>query len=64
MRLHCRQKRVLEFAAIGVPDHQIALLVNKSERTVKRDWDGLRDLFETRSRTKIVAQAIRLGLIP
>ena len=58
-----RAVRVLELMADGCSTREIAMLMNYSERTIKKLITELEDRLQTRTRAQTVAHAIRRGLI-
>jgi DNA-binding CsgD family transcriptional regulator len=58
LTLSKRQREILELAAIGVPDKEIASRLGISAATVESHWKKLRERFESSSRTSIVASAL------
>jgi len=58
-----RQESVLELAAEGLTDRQIAERLHISGSTVGFHMQKLKDRLEARTRTELIAKAIRAGVI-
>jgi DNA-binding NarL/FixJ family response regulator len=54
---------IIRYLAKGLSNKQIGALVHRSPHTVKDRLEKICAVFEVRSRTEIVAQALRTGLI-
>lgn len=59
-----REEEVVELAARGLSNYQIARRLDIVEGTVKRHMRSIFDKLEARSRVEAVNRAIELGLIP
>jgi DNA-binding NarL/FixJ family response regulator len=59
-----RQERVLELAAQGLTNRGIGESMFISESTVRFHMQKLKDALDAKTRTELVAKAIRLGMIP
>ena len=58
-----RQERVLELAAQGFTNHEIGQRLFISESTVRFHVQKLKAKFEARTKTELIAKAIRTGFI-
>lgn len=58
-----QQERVLELAASGLTNHEIGTRLFISESTVRFHVQKLKARFDARSRTNLIARAIRSGAI-
>jgi DNA-binding NarL/FixJ family response regulator len=54
---------ILRYLAKGLSNKQIAALIHRSPYTVKDRVEKICAVFEVRSRTEVVARALRAGLI-
>lgn len=59
-----QQERVLELAAQGLTNRGIGKTMFISESTVRFHMQKLKDRLDAKTRTELVAKAIRLGMIP
>jgi DNA-binding NarL/FixJ family response regulator len=59
-----QQERVLELAAGGLTNRQVGEAMFIAESTVRFHMQKLKDSLGARTRTELVAKAIRTGLIP
>jgi DNA-binding NarL/FixJ family response regulator len=58
-----QQERVLELAAQGLTNHEIGARLFISESTVRFHVQKLKSKFEARTKTELIAKAIRTGFI-
>jgi DNA-binding NarL/FixJ family response regulator len=58
-----QQERVLELAAEGLTNHEIGSRLFISESTVRFHIQKLKGKFSARSKTELIAKAIRVGVI-
>ena len=58
-----REQRILELAAEGYTDPEIAARMNYATDTVKKIWPDIRLRLGAKNRTHAVAQAIRTGIL-
>ncbi len=63
-RLSAQQERVLLLAAGGATDKEIAAALHITESTARFHLQRVKDLLGVRSKTQVIAEAIRLELIP
>jgi DNA-binding NarL/FixJ family response regulator len=59
-----QQERVLELAAQGLTNHEIGDRLFISESTVRFHIQKLKTKFSARTKTELIAKAIRVGVIP
>ena len=58
-----RQAQVLELAALGLNDKEIAAYLGISRRTVRDRFDEMRERTGTRTRAELIARAAGAGLV-
>ena len=58
-----QQERVLELAALGLTNHEIGERLFISESTVRFHIQKLKEKFSARTKTELIAKAIRTGFI-
>jgi DNA-binding NarL/FixJ family response regulator len=64
MMLTPQQERVLELAAVGLTYREIGARLFISESTVRFHMQKLKGKFEARTKTELIATAIRSGALP
>lgn len=59
-----RQREILEWVKAGKTNVEIAIIIDSSVANVKYHIAQAMDKLDARSRTRLVAEAVRLGIIP
>ncbi len=62
-KLSTRELQIIKLAARGMTNKQIALELGLSLRTVKRLLDNIFSILRVSSRTEVVIQGVRMGLL-
>lgn len=62
-QLTCREREILQHAALGLTSKQIAQTASIAPRTVERHIENIRLKMRARNRVHMISKAIAIGLL-